>query len=81
MTESKRCDCFMCRRHAELLAVIGRGNIDEMAKFIVQQETSILNLELDRDVANCVLDGSWPSAREQLERALAKCPPATEEQP
>lgn len=30
--------------------------------------------EMDRDYLRAIMDGSWPSAREQLEAALARLP-------
>jgi hypothetical protein len=49
-----------------------------MRTLILELWEELGEAELDLSVMNCVMDGSWPSAREQLTAALAKCPEVSE---
>jgi hypothetical protein len=73
-----RCDCYLCKRHARIHAVLKGRNRRKMRELIVELANNLCASELDNDVHEAIMDGSWPSAREQLTRALALCPIAEE---
>jgi transcriptional regulator of acetoin/glycerol metabolism len=66
------CDCKYCKRSQEIDAIIASRDVDELVKLIRETQEYEANIALDLEVCEAVLDGSWPGAVEQLERALVK---------
>lgn len=71
MTE-ELCQCEFCKlsRHAD--EVIATRDPDALILLVEELLNMICNIGEDRSYKSCILDGSWPSAVEQLERALDK---------
>lgn len=76
------CACRICERHRRIVGVIRSGS-----KAVLRAELLILlddleHVEMDRDVCNAVIDGSWPSADDALafkrsqRHAATQTPPA-----
>ena len=66
------CNCDLCLYSRKVRGIISRRNVDELIATVDELMNENHNIGFDLDYANCVLDGSWPSAVEQLERALEK---------
>lgn len=64
-----QCECDICqygrevRRHLSMLS-------DDVRPFFADMHERLFHAEDDLDYARAVLDGSWPSAVPQLQRAL-----------
>jgi hypothetical protein len=70
--QGKTCDCTICKYSRKVEGVIERRDPDELIAVVKELMDASYNMGHDLDYANCVLDGSWPSAVEQLERALER---------
>lgn len=69
----KRCDCDLCKRQRKFQKVMRSYKFKEEDRKFIEKIYEDLNMtEFDNDVNEAVLDGSWPSAKEILTRALDK---------
>lgn len=59
------CQCESCLYNHDATRRMEKLSEDDRQFFDTMLET-LRNTELDRDVMSCVLDGSWPSALEQI---------------
>lgn len=62
--------CLFCRRYKRYREVMANGSRSKLRKFLTDVFEHLYNVEAELDLANAVLDGSWPTAVEQLEEAL-----------
>ena len=70
MCESQqKCECEVCIRGRRLKSVAGKLNEDD-AKWLLEMGAEFAHRSMDRDYCQAIMDGSWPSAVEILERAL-----------
>jgi hypothetical protein len=68
------CQCKLCVRHRKWKEILDRNDLQEIKDLVNEIISLLLNSELDNNYYECILDGSWPQAKEILERALTKCP-------
>lgn len=66
------CECSQCADHRLFRDAFKRRDPDELISIIKRLEDERMNLNLDLGVAEAILDGDWPSAKEKLEAGLAK---------
>ena len=71
VTESQ-CNCDLCLYSRKVRGIISRRNVDELIATVNELMDANHNVGFDLEVAESVLNGSWPSAVAQLERALEK---------
>lgn len=64
------CNCSVCRRHRRIEAVKAARDVDALIALVDELHNTLGDTEEDLDYRLCILNGSWPSAVEQLERAL-----------
>lgn len=67
-----QCNCRLCTYSRKVREIKKRGNVDEMKATIDDLMDANYNIGADLEYAEAVLNGSWPSSVEQLERALEK---------
>jgi hypothetical protein len=67
------CECRLCVNDRNRNAIVERGNVEEMRSLIYDLRLELDCAELDLNVNACILDGSWPQAREYGERIIAAC--------
>ena len=66
------CNCRICQRHKEFikhLVSIGDVGLNDAVVFFEGIYEDLAHTEMDRDVKKAVINGSWPSADEQIEFA------------
>ncbi len=66
----RTCACSFCKRYAKIVSVKGSRDVDSLVALVDELHEALANTEDDLNHKNCILDGSWPSAVEQLEAAL-----------
>lgn len=66
------CNCSLCLYSRRVRGIISRRNVDELIATVNELMDANYGIGEDLDVAEAVLNGSWPSAVSQLERALEK---------
>lgn len=59
------CRCEFCERHQRFLKVAAGRSLRRMRKAIEELEHLLINTELDRDVLQAKLDGTWPQVRRE----------------
>ena len=64
--------CRICRQHRRIKAVKRRGGVNEMRALIEELHNETGEAEEDVAYHRAILDGSWPSSVEILERALER---------
>jgi hypothetical protein len=69
---SRKCDCAQCVFHAEAKRAMDDRDTDTLIRLLNKAMDDICNIGEDLSYHKCVLNGSWGSAVEQLERALEK---------
>ena len=63
------CNCKICHRHREFIRhLVSIGNDDAVVFFEGIYE-DLTHAEMDRDVNQAIINGSWPSADERIEFA------------
>ncbi len=72
------CTCRLCERYWRVEDIRERGDVAEMRELITELHDTLGNVEADLEYDEAALHGSWPSAREILTAALAKCRPEVE---
>ena len=65
------CKCYYCVKTKEIQQAKRDRDVDVLAKLAFEIMNMAVCAEDDRDYYVCILDGSWPSAVEILENALA----------
>ena len=68
---SKQCTCELCERHREVVRVADSSDVPSMKSLILRLHEELAMTGEDLCYLRCIMDGSWPSAVEQLEKALA----------
>lgn len=66
------CACSQCERYRKIKKALAFEDVEELKQIVNELLDSVMFLEEDLDYKNCILDGSWPSAVEQLKKALKK---------
>lgn len=66
------CRCRTCRLHQEVRRVLESCDFQQSAKMIRLLANDLCCAEEDASYYRCILDGSWPSAVEQLTAALER---------
>jgi hypothetical protein len=64
-----QCNCRVCERHREFaqhLASLYEAGLDDAAKFFNDLMQELAHVETDSSMFKCIIDGSWPSADEQI---------------
>lgn len=69
-----KCTCRICEEIKKVNAVIDSRDPDQLIALVRDLFTRVANLEQDNDYYECILNGSWPSAKMILENALSKIP-------
>lgn len=64
------CDCRLCRYGREVQAHLN-ALPEKQAEFFEDMYMQLMTAELDRDVNQAVINGTWPSADEQIAWARA----------
>jgi hypothetical protein len=72
MNAPRICECFTCKRNDAFRQHIERVPLGDQP-FWNDIYDQLGNVELDHQVDEAILSGQWPTAREQLTSALAKC--------
>jgi len=67
------CNCESCLRHRRYQQVIESGSFQALQGFAHELMGLLCDTEQELHFKECILDGSWPSAKEQLLAGLAKC--------
>lgn len=67
-----QCNCKLCLYSRKISGILHRRNVEEMEDAIQELMDAKYNIGEELDYKSAVLDGSWPSAIKQLERALEK---------
>lgn len=63
------CDCPVCvraKKIAEQIALCKQAGLDDAAKLLDELHMDVTGAEMDRDVNRAIIDGSWPTADEQI---------------
>ena len=77
------CNCRICQRHDEyerqmdnLTEVVSflqeAGGVEEAIEFFTQVYNDLNNIEMDNDVNRSIIEGSWPTADENIKYARAR---------
>jgi hypothetical protein len=69
-TPTTPCSCAYCTRHRHAESVIASRDVGRLIALVRSMESYVADVESDRDVARCILAGTWPSAREKLAHAM-----------
>jgi hypothetical protein len=72
------CDCRFCKEHQRFKDVVAGRDVEQLILLATDLFEQAQHAEHDNEYYRCILNGSWPSAREILERALSKVPQPTE---
>lgn len=62
--------CSWCKRHKRYKLLMANGSRARLRALLREVYEELNNVEAEIEMANVVLDGSWPTAVEQLEDAL-----------
>ena len=65
------CDCKYCIENKDIARMVREKDTDSLISKVIELRERLEYAELDLNVDEAVLAGKWPSAVEQLERALA----------
>lgn len=72
MKNGKKCDCEFCKLNALRTKALESDDIEVVKEALKEFSDLWLCVDEDLNYNMCVLDGSWPTAPEQLRRGLAK---------
>lgn len=72
MAEKKKCNCEFCKLHILRTKALESDDIKVVKEALKEFSDLWLNVDFDLSYNKCILDGSWPTAEEQLTRGLAK---------
>jgi len=68
--QDETCQCDYCKLSRRVHDAIDSRDPDKLIEILTEVMNHLCDVEFDRDYDHCILDGSWPSAVEQLEEAL-----------
>ena len=68
-----KCDCAICKMLELRAKALESNDIDYVKEQLIEFADLWLYADFDKSVLEAVMDGSWPTAREQLTKALGKC--------
>lgn len=66
------CTCALCEYSRKVDAIIESRDPDKLIELVRELHNTNYNIGADLEYCQCVLNGSWPSAVEQLELALTR---------
>ncbi len=66
----EKCNCRFCQLSNRIDKVKLDKNTEDLIKMVDELAGLYLNESFDNDYNKAVLNGDWPTAQEQLERAL-----------
>ena len=73
MKKGKKCNCSVCKQHAKWYRLMKKYDFTKADRAFLEHIYATLDcVELDNEVHDAVMDGSWPSAEERLREALKK---------
>ena len=64
------CECYYCVKHREIAQAKRTRNVEILSKLAIELGGRAICAEDDTSYYRSILDGSWPSAVEILEKAL-----------
>lgn len=64
------CDCYYCKTHRLISKAKHNNDIDLLYRLAKELGGLAISAEADNDYHKCIMDGSWPTSVEILERAL-----------
>jgi hypothetical protein len=67
-----KCNCEWCKMYDRLMLARDHGDVHELIELADDLFEVWSHTRDDLAYLQCIFDGSWPSAVEQLEEALAK---------
>lgn len=67
-----KCLCDLCEYSRKIREIVARKNAEELIETIHELHEATYNMGADLDYLKCIMDGSWPSAEQQLTLALEK---------
>lgn len=68
-----RCNCRLCARSRRIKSVKEHSSRDNLLLLIDELHEELENAEEELEHSRMVLNGTWPHAKEILERSLEKC--------
>ena len=69
---SRQCECGLCVRHRRIRRIADSVDVPAIRLLVLELEGLLANAEADLEYKTVNLDGTWPSAPEQLAGSLAK---------
>jgi len=66
------CNCEFCVLGEKIEDTIASKDVDRLISLVRELQNELLYTSDDLDHLKVIMDGSWPSAVEQLEKALEK---------
>jgi hypothetical protein len=64
--------CFYCVTHRQLYQAKQDRDVETLVNIAEKLGNRAISAEFDRDYCENILNGTWPNAKEILERALKK---------
>lgn len=68
-----KCECKHCQYSKEVrshLDILSENGLEEQREFFSNMYDLLISVEADNDYHSAILDGTWPNAKEILERSL-----------
>ena len=72
---SLSCECRICLQRAEVvghLAILEKYELTDQIKFFEDLYLELMSIGLDNDVNKSIIEGSWPTADENIKHAREK---------
>lgn len=69
------CDCKVCERHREFeghIKLLKEAGLDSSVEFFENLYEDLNYVEMDNNVNQAILDGTWPSARQYAEQIIER---------
>lgn len=66
------CQCSHCTESRAWNEIVARGDVAELRALIEELRNRLAETEEDLSYHEAILEGSWPSSYEQLERVMGK---------
>lgn len=70
--EPHKCKCALCSRHRRMDMLMRRGTRKQLAESLEELLNQLCYAESELEYLQVIMDGSWPSAVEQLRTALKR---------
>lgn len=64
------CDCRICRLGRRVKTTVAERDTDKLIALVNDLSDLWFHTDFDNDYYRCIMDGSWPSAKEILQRAM-----------